>query len=286
MPISQLTIRSYTGNEILIEPADITANRGLEYSRLIIPVKLNLNPIKEYDNRDLSFDLINLRAELFLEDKHLKVSDLVFGFFPYSVKQPKLNITYRLEFPLDYKRIMKIEEYRRHNLSIQIHFNFTTAIYDYNTVNSFENCYSQLKVDIEQSHWIKNILPSLSFGEYFLIEIPRGDELIEKAWAYIENADVCYGQWDTKGAFANCREMGNLLDKIVKEKLSSNPNIVKWDRSYSKFNHFVSLFLHVEDVKGNKPDGDIVVNKNDTEHILINSKALLKYAEYLLRESI
>lgn len=78
--------------------------------------------------------------------------------------------------------------------------------------------------------------------------------------------------------------MGYLLDKVVKEKLSNNPNISKWERSFSKFSRFVSLFLYVEDAKGNKPNGEIVVNKNDDEYIPINSKALLKYAENLLRE--
>ena len=73
--------------------------------------------------------------------------------------------------------------------------------------------------------------------------------------------------------------------KIMKEKLKNNPRIKKWKRSIERFNHLISLDLHTEDIKNEKPEGDINVNKNDTEHILIVTKALLKYAEELLEEN-
>ena len=280
-----LQIRSWNGNQIFIDPANISANSGLEYPRIIIPIRLELNPIKESSARVTNFIILNTTAELFLEDKHLKISDSAFGSYPYKVFTERLNTTYSLEFPLNYKRISKIEENRRDNLTLQLNLHFTIGLYEQNFIGSIENSYVQMGFEIEQSYWVKNILPALNYSEYFLIEIPKGDKLINEAWAYVVKADGCYERWDTKGVFANCREMGSLLDRIVKEKLSNDPNIIKWERSFSKFDHFVSLFLHVEDVKGNKPNGDIIVNKNDSEHILINSKVLLKYAENLLRES-
>jgi hypothetical protein len=281
-----LQIRSWSGNQISIDPAKISANGGLEYPRLIIPVKLDLNPIKESDARVNNYIILDTKAELFLTEKKLKISDSISGSYPYKVFAERLTATYSLEFPLNHRIISKMEEYRGDNLTLQINLRFTIGIYEQNFISSIDNSYSQIALEIEQSYWVKNILPALNFGEYFIIEIPKGDKLISEAWEYILRADDCYGRWDTKGVFANCREMGTLLDKVVREKLSNNPNLIKWERSYSKFSYFVSLFLHVEDVKGNKPEGKVDVNKNDAEHILINSKALLKYAEELIKNNI
>jgi len=281
-----LQIGSWSGNKISIDPSKIYANAGLEYPRLIIPVRLDLNPIKESNARVTNYIILDTKAELFLADKNLKISDSISGSYPYKVFAERLNATYNLEFPLNNKGISKIEGYRRDNLALQLNLKFSIGLYEQNFIGSIDNSYTQIGFQIEQSYWVKNILPSLNFGEYFIIEIPRGNKLINEAWDYILKADDCYGRWDTKGVFANCREMGSLLDKVLKEKLSNNPNIVKWERSFSKFSHFVSLFLHVEDVKGNKPEGKVDVNKNDAEHILINSKALLKYAEELIKNDI
>ncbi len=280
-----LQIGSWSGNKIFIDSAKISANIGLEYPRLIIPVRLELNPIKESSARVTNFIILNTEAELFLEDKHLKISDSVSGSYSYKVIAERLNTTYNLEFPLDYKRISKIEAERIDNLTLQLNLHFTIGIYEQNFVGSFENSYAQMRIEIEQSYWVKNILPALNFGEYFIIEIPKGDQLINETWSYIERADNCYKMWDAKGAFANCREVGTLLDRTMKEKLSNNPILKKWKRAIEKFNYLSSLNLHIEDVLNEEPKGIVNINKNDTEHILIVTKALLKYAEELLIEN-
>lgn len=280
-----LQIGSWSGNKIFIDTGKISANSGLEYPRIIIPVRLELNPIKESSTRVTNFIILNTKAELFLEDKHLKISDSISGSYPYKVIAERLNTTYNLEFPLNYKRISKIENERNDNLTLQLNLHFTIGIYEQNFIGSFENSFSQMRFEIEQSYWVKNILPALNFGEYFIIEIPKGNKLVKEAWAYIEKADNCYKNWDTKGAYANCREVGVLLDRIIKEKLSGNPIMKKWKRTIGKFNYMSSLNLHIEEITNEEPKGIVEINKNDTEHIIIVTKALLKYAEELLIEN-
>lgn len=280
-----LKIGSWSGNKIFIDTGKISANSGLEYPRIIIPVRLELNPIKESSARVTNFIILNTKAELFLEDKHLKISDSISGSYPYKVIAERLNTTYNLEFPLNYKRISKIENERNDNLTLQLNLHFTIGIYEQNFIGSFENSFSQMRFEIEQSYWVKNILPALNFGEYFIIEIPKGNKLVKEAWAYIEKADNCYKNWDTKGAYANCREVGVLLDRIIKEKLSGNPIMKKWKRTIEKFNYMSSLNLHIEEITNEEPKGIVEINKNDTEHIIIVTKALLKYAEELLIEN-
>lgn len=143
-----------------------------------------------------------------------------------------------------------------------------------------------LKKDIRipSTDWIHDYAPQLELGEYFIVEIPKGKKTIEKAWEYIEKAEECFRTWDTKGLYAHCREAGSLLDGIVKDKFRNKPTIKKWKRAMEKFNYSASLDLHTEEIKEEKPEGEVKVGKADAEHILIVTKALVKYAEELLEE--
>ena len=146
---------------------------------------------------------------------------------------------------------------------------------------------------ISSSDWINDYAPKLELGEYFIVEIPKGKKIIEEAWSYIEKAEECFRRWDTKGVYGNCRETGSLLDRTIKEKFGKDSFIYeeRWGRTYkrfknSSFSDFASLDLHLEDIKKSPKysSEDIKIGKADAEHILIVTRALIKYAEELLRE--
>jgi len=139
-------------------------------------------------------------------------------------------------------------------------------------------------ITISSVDWIYDYVPKFGMGEYFIIEIPKGEKIIKEAWDYVEKAEECFRTWDTKGVFANCREVGKLLDKIVSNKFKNSPAIKKWKRAIEKFNYSASLDLHLEDIKEEKPKGDVEIKRGEAEHILIITKALIKYAEELLKE--
>ena len=42
--------------------------------------------------------------------------------------------------------------------------------------------------------------------------------------------------------------------------------------------------LHTEEIKKESPEGKVQIKKSDAEHILIVTKALVKYAEEILQE--
>jgi hypothetical protein len=144
-------------------------------------------------------------------------------------------------------------------------------------------------IRIPSTDWIHDYAPKLGLGEYFIVEIPKGEKIIEKAWNYVEKAEECFRRWDTKGVFANCRETGSLLDELVKKKFRKNSFIYgeRWGRTYSRFENFASLDLHIEDIRKSQKYAleDIKISKADAEHILIVTKALIKLAEELLKES-
>lgn len=139
-------------------------------------------------------------------------------------------------------------------------------------------------VRINAVDWIHDYSPKLELGEYFIVEIPKGKQVLKKAWSYLEKAEECYRQWDTKGAYANCREVRTVLNDAVKEHFKEDPAIKKWNRAIDKFEKLASLDLHGEDIKNEEPKGEVSVGRPEVEYLLIVTKALVKYAEELLQE--
>jgi len=144
------------------------------------------------------------------------------------------------------------------------------------------------EIEIPSSYWIHDYAPKLELGEYFIVEIPKGKGVIGGAWSYVEKAEGCFRRWDTKGVYANCREVGYLLDRIVKEKFGKDSFNYRerWGRAYSRFEHLASLDLHLEQLKQKQQyiTEDVKIGKDDAEHILIVTKLLIKYVEELLGE--
>lgn len=146
---------------------------------------------------------------------------------------------------------------------------------------------------IPSSDWIQDYAPELELGEYFIVEIPKGKKSIEEAWDYIDKAEESFRRCETKGAYANCREAGKSLDSIVKGKLGNDSFVYKerWGRTYKRvknmsFNDLTSLDLHLEDLKKSYKPEDVKIGKTDAEHIILVTKALIKYAEELLHEGV
>ena len=108
-------------------------------------------------------------------------------------------------------------------------------------------------IRIHSSDWIHDYAPNLGMGEYFAVEIPKGEKVIKEAWDYVEKAEECFRTWDTKGVFANCREVGKVLDKKIKKEFGERSFTYneRWGRAYLRFfNFLVSLGLHLEDMEG------------------------------------
>ncbi len=139
---------------------------------------------------------------------------------------------------------------------------------------------------IPSSDWINDYAPKLGLGEYFVVAIPKGEKTIKKAWEYVEKAEEGFRKWVTKEVYANCREAGSLLDKTMKANFATNPVIKKWKKAIENFKSEASLNLHTEEIKEQKPAGEVEVRKADCEHLLIVTKALIKYAEELLQEAV
>lgn len=141
---------------------------------------------------------------------------------------------------------------------------------------------------ISSQDWINIYSPKLGLGEYFIVEIPKGDKFIKEAWDLIEEAEKDFRMWDSQGVYANCRNVGYLLERTLKNKFGKkNFNYEeKWIRTYKRFEDLTSLALHIEEIKESKNynSDEVKVNSFDCENILNSTKLLIKYAEELIRE--
>ena len=82
---------------------------------------------------------------------------------------------------------------------------------------------------IPSTDWIYEYAPKLGLGEQYIIQIPKGDNVLVEAWNYVDQAESSYRNWNTKGVYANCRECGKLLDNKIKEKFGSKFLLIKKD---------------------------------------------------------
>jgi len=126
---------------------------------------------------------------------------------------------------------------------------------------------------IPSTDWIYEYASKFGLGEYYIIQIPKGDNVLVEAWNYVDQAESSYRNWNTKGVYANCRECGNLLDNKIKEKFGKNNFTYKerWGRVYSRFEKLASLNLHLEDLKLSYPSEEVEIYKPDAENLLINA---------------
>jgi hypothetical protein len=293
----------YNGNrigELSIDAKNIYAIGGKLYPRLIFPTTISLKKSDTDERRLPKFTIINVTAELFVGGIDFKVSDstpipLEIDFDKTYDRSNNLN----LDFPLDTIRLNAIENCRSGDLVLKLLIKFQFA--QYKTVGNeqpretlilvdcFRTLSFDLSIEIPQSYWISRVLPNLGLGEFFIVEIPKGNQTLTKAWKYLELAETSLKNWDSKGVFANCREIGIHLNSKLETKFgkTSFAYAERWSRAFAMFKHLSSLELHLEDVsksKNNYTAEELRTQKIDSEHLILNAKLLVKYAEDMFNE--
>jgi hypothetical protein len=305
MAETSLSIQSYSVIKVRVEPTSIRGTGTSEYLRLAVPLNLSLSPIKEFrqigsKEQGKPFVILDIKGSLFLQDSSQQIADSLPTTHIHRVFNA-WDTSDELEFPLDYRRIEEIEEKRKGgDLMIRLDFRSIVGVYEplilseggkqakKNFLAEIETPFAQMSnIIIPQSHWVKNILPSLGRSKYILVEIPESNSTIKEVCDYLERAEVAFMKWDTKGVSSNCREIGSALDTRIKDKFGDGFTYKeRWGRVYKGFSNWASLDLHLEDIKKSKYMADEVkTTKADAEHLLVVTKSLIKFAEELLRES-
>lgn len=270
MAQTDVTVGRFSNGKITIEPNEVRSSIGTSYTLLSIPMELSFSKVEhvpQYSQGEISsFALLSVQAMLSVDPGSTRIADSIAIFDPLEfTNQRNVRSRYDLEFPLDPQRIRQIEERRRGNLILGLRFQLMVAHYEpiviqtdngpvnKNFVSRYERLSNQpeIRLEVPQSHWVKRILPALGIGEYFLIEIPKGKKTVQAAWDYLDKSESAFRNWNSKEVYANCRELGSLLDKSMKDKFGAGhfSYAIRWKRAYDGFNNLASWNLHLEDLK-------------------------------------
>lgn len=271
------------------------AARGTSYDNLFVEKKQKIQFIAPIDKIGLNY----------IEDRRLKIGGDV-----------KLNLSINVRYLLNRAVVSNIYKIKPRDLGLNdIKVRISDGIdkrgdllasaydtkYSSNVVNLWPisgdsgPIFLSLKAEvltnewiIAQSDWIKGYASQLGLGRFYVIELKKEEKKIEKAWSYLSKADECYLHWDLKGVYANCRELMPLVNKLIEEEYGKDSFIYKerWGRAVGRFEHLVSLALHIEEMhnSGKYNWEEIEIRKAEADHIILVSKALIKYAEDLIQE--
>lgn len=268
---------------------NVTAFGAPQSPYLRIPVELQLNPIGMKNGANIEYSILNMKAKLFTQDSNIMISKSdVDQISEHRIKH-KFDYPCYFDFPLNMFKVNLLENVRAKDLKLELQFTIHFSIFRDGNLSDFRNYKHRLKPSIPQSHWIDNVLPKLGHTQYFLIEIPKGRKTMPEIWNKLEQAEVLFSQLDISSLFQKCREIGSSLETHLKKNLGKDSFSYKerWSRSYNNFSHFCSLALHIEELKGKSQNyeiDEIKLTKLDCVHILLKTKALIKYAEELLAE--
>jgi len=85
-----------------------------------------------------------------------------------------------------------------------------------------------LRVDVEihSDDWVHDYAPKLGLGKYIVVEIPA-EGAIKEVWDYVRRAEECFRRWDVKGVYSNCREVGSMLDRLIKKNMEGRASYTR-----------------------------------------------------------
>jgi hypothetical protein len=203
--------------------------------------------------------------------------------------------TLEISLELDRHRLQLLEEQRIHDLNLNIRGTATVALY--NTSKSQQSTQIQhilkiIKADLEmkatipQSHWVKNILPDLGWGDFIILEVPVGGKPLTSSWEYLNKAQNAFDNWDTESLAANARNLVKNLTMSLAQKLGKEHPAYRfnWRRAANKEKKDVfSVALHEVDLS--EIEGyditDVKFKRADAEFALNYARILMKYAQEL-----
>lgn len=145
---------------------------------------------------------------------------------------------------------------------------------------------------IPASDWIHDFKPRMNLGKYIVIELPQPMEPARggKCYEHLQRAKVAFDQWDIKGVFYECRELGKCLDVLIKEIGGDKSFLynVRWERAHLRFaegdKNWASMALHEVDL-GKTYGDNVKFTRADAEALLLSAEVLFKYAMELLNEA-
>jgi len=214
------TLHSFIIVRMEIEPATLIGIGGPEYPRLLVPLKISLNPYAQHANQKDDLLILGLRGELALELQQ-KISDSVSRPFVRLVREFPSEAWAHLEFPLASQVLERIEETRQGDLRFRCDFQlevttFGTLRFGGNpdkalpSLPDIHALTTDCVIEVPQSVWIEKVLPGLGYGKVYWIELPaislEACAELDHSFKALQQAERRFKFGDYDEAVAHCRK--------------------------------------------------------------------------------
>lgn len=134
-----------------------------------------------------------------MQNNSSKITDGKSDFKSYEVVD-SVSIPCNVEFTLNNDAIKVLEINRKKdkpekistkNMKLRLDFYFnvelyeTSSIQNTNAISRKSESFSQLYIEIPQSHWVKTLLPSFGYSDIWLVELPSAKKMFRVSWKYL-----------------------------------------------------------------------------------------------------
>jgi hypothetical protein len=218
MPNGNLSLWG-TVQEFSIYIDQIKGTGGPDYPCLTVPIKFDFLPISD-QHRTFGFEVPILRGELYATNTRFKCSEQI--VIPHVIKvHEKVSTIIGFNFPLNDVALHKLEKHRQGNIVFHLTFTLQVGIFSSlpiqnafnfrvpSFLNSFETIQGHISFEIEQSQWVKKILPELGYKSIKLIELPGASEVIPEEYSLslieLDEARRYFTNGEYDKSVAHCR---------------------------------------------------------------------------------
>lgn len=291
--------------QFTVDASQITGQGGPESPQLFVPIVLTLTPRQQSNTHPYTqFDIIHIDAELFLTTRGIKTS-WQSKLVHIPVWQPT-QYPMTLFFPITRETIHYIQKYREADVPGSLRLTIQVAHYpdaprpEPNkpqpppAIRLIDTTAGHHDFTIEQSRWIKNVLPGLGYDTVTLIEIPHVSPVLPAEYANavpeLAHARQYFHTGDYHKTVIHCRIA---LDRIhnqfphEKDKLPKDGRF-QWLQANLKANHaFAEAIVDANYSMANKAHhaSGVTFSRAEAETILLMSTAILAYIGNILPET-
>jgi hypothetical protein len=293
--VHSLNIKGYPG---VIEVAGIGFTIGMGdyyYPILDIQIDINCKPLKQGGDAFTPYTIIEMTSQLLITSKQISHSPILYIFA--DVKERSVSWPCHFHFLLDSKRIERIEETRRgEDIIFELQVEGLASIGK--AVNELVRIWSPgpIKVEIPQSHWVKEILSKWNYGQVKLVEIyfPESykHNILKESYQHIEKAIYHFNNGNDRETLASVYSaFESMAKKIGYESPDQNffykllENIENDKRNKSKLLlDYFCRYLHLGRHEPNKPP--VPIERKDSEFALTMAQLIYSYLSKIFLKEV
>lgn len=260
------------------------------YPILYIQISLSCNPLRQDGRTPHPYTIIEMIGQLHINSMH--ISQSMIQYLRTEVSDKSVPGYCQFQFPLDIRRIEKIEEIRRGS-DIEFGIGIEGLIQDQSS-KALTTLWTSgpIKVKISQSHWVKEILSKWNYGQAKLVEIYFPEtykhDILKESYQHIDKAISHFNNGNDSETMASIYKAFEFMAKQLDcsgpdhsffSKLLENIEDEKREKLKLLLDYFCR-YLHLGRHEPSKPP--VSIERKDSEFALAMAQVIYAYLSKIL----